>query len=194
MAVDRKHGIGRALEALSALRKLGCEVIGKQETRRSGQSIIVEAGYTVYCSGESGDESQIKRQGGVGLTLKQTFGTQTTTRPPEFIGDRLLKVTQGLRGRAKSVSFVATYVPTEIADVSRKNIFWAALGSAVKVVPPSEQLFVLMDANGRTGKRGEGGVGSKDYEVLGAYGRDTLSDNVCCQTWSCSGKHVLEYW
>ena len=49
--------IGRAWEeALSALRKLGCYVIGIQETRRGGQSIFVEAGYTVYCSGESGGE------------------------------------------------------------------------------------------------------------------------------------------
>ena len=34
-----------------------------------------------------------------------------------------------------------------------------------------------MDANERTGKRGGGGVGSKDNEVLGAYGRDILNDN-----------------
>ena len=56
--------------------------------------------------------------------------------------------------------------PTETADVSRKKIFWAALDSAVKDVPPHEQLFVLMDANARTGKRGEGELGSKDNEVL----------------------------
>ena len=74
----------------------------------------------------------------------------------------MLKVTLDLRGRAKAVSFVVTYAPTETADVSRKNIFWTALDSAVKDVPPHEQLFVLMDANARTGTRGEGGVGSKD--------------------------------
>ena len=98
MAVDGKHGIGRAWEVLSALRKLGCYVIGIQETRRSGQSIFVEAGYTVYCSVESGGESQKKGQGGVGLAVKQTLGTHTTTRPPVFISDRLLKVTLDLRG------------------------------------------------------------------------------------------------
>ena len=47
----------------------------------------------------------------------------------------------------------------------------------MKDVPPHEQLFVLMDANARTGKRGEGGVGCKDNEVLGTYGRNTLNDN-----------------
>ena len=34
-----------------------------------------------------------------------------------------------------------------------------------------------MDVNARTGKRGEGGVGTKDNEVLGVYGRETLNDN-----------------
>ena len=34
-----------------------------------------------------------------------------------------------------------------------------------------------MDANARTGRREKGQVGSKDSEILGAYGRDTLNDN-----------------
>ena len=36
---------------------------------------------------------------------------------------------------------------------------------------------MLIDANARTGRREKGGVGSKDSEILGAYGRDTLNDN-----------------
>ena len=44
-------------------------------------------------------------------------------------------------------------------------------------VPKHEQLFVLMDANARTGRRKQGQVGSKDSKILGAYGRDTLNDN-----------------
>ena len=44
-------------------------------------------------------------------------------------------------------------------------------------VPRHEQLFVLIDANARTGRREKGGVGSKDNKLLGAYGRDTLNEN-----------------
>ena len=44
-------------------------------------------------------------------------------------------------------------------------------------VPKHEQLFVLMDANTRTGRREKGQVGSKNGKILGAYGRDTLNDN-----------------
>ena len=41
-------------------------------------------------------------------------------------------------------------------------------------VPKHEQLFVLMDANARTGRRESGQVGSKDSKILDAYGRDTF--------------------
>ena len=47
----------------------------------------------------------------------------------------------------------------------------------MKEVPRNEHLFVLMDANTRTGRREKGGVESKDNKILGAYGRDTLNDN-----------------
>ena len=47
----------------------------------------------------------------------------------------------------------------------------------MKDVPRHEQMFVLMDANARTGRREKGGVGSKDNKSLGAYGRDALNDN-----------------
>ena len=59
MALDGKHGIVRAGEVMSALKK-SCDVIGIQETRCSGQSIFVEAGYTVYYSSGSGGESRKK--------------------------------------------------------------------------------------------------------------------------------------
>ena len=47
----------------------------------------------------------------------------------------------------------------------------------MKNVPRHEQLFVLIDANARTGRMEKGGVGSKDNKSLGTYGRDTLNDN-----------------
>ena len=98
-------------------------------------------------------------------------------RPPEFISDRLLKVTLELRGRAKAVTFVVAYAPTEPQNANNKHAFWTSLDRVVEEVPKHEQLFVLMDANARTGRREKGQVGSKDSKILGAYGRDTLNDN-----------------
>ena len=47
----------------------------------------------------------------------------------------------------------------------------------MKEVPEHEQLFVVMDANARTGRRGGGKLESEECKVLGAYGRDNLNDN-----------------
>ena len=176
MAVDGTHGVGRALDVWSVYDRLGCDVIGLQETRRRGQSAFGQAGYLVYCSGECGGENGGKKgQGGVGLAVRNSI--TRAARPPEFISDRLLKDTLELRGRANAVTFVVAYAPTEPQNVNNKHAFWTSLDRVVEEVPKHEQLFVLMDANARTGRKEKEQVGSKDSKILGAYGRDTLNDN-----------------
>ena len=53
-----------------------------------------------------------------------------------------------------------------------------ALNRVVEEVPKHEQLFALMDASARTGRRETGGVKSKENKIIGAYSQDTLNDNV----------------
>ena len=174
MAVDGKHGVGRAADVYQ---EMGCDTIGVQETRCSGQSALLQAGYVVYCSGESGGDGEGKKgQGGVGLAVRKSI-SRAEARPPEFISDRLLKVTLELCGRAQAVTFVVGYAPTDTQSLRKKNAFWTALERIVKEVPEHEQLFVLMDANARAGRRGGGKLGSEECKVLGAYGRDNLNDN-----------------
>ena len=92
IVVDGTHGFGPALDVLSVYDRLGCDVIGLQETRRSGHSAFSQAGYLVYCSGECGCENGEKKgQGGVGLAVRTSI--TRAARPPEFISNRLLKVT-----------------------------------------------------------------------------------------------------
>ena len=69
------------------------------------------------------------------------------------------------------------YASTETQNASNEHAFWTTLNRAVEEVPRHEQLFVLTDANARTGRREKGGVGSKDNKIFGAYGRDTLNDS-----------------
>ena len=74
----------------------------------------------MYCSGECGGENGGKKgQGGVGLAVRTSI--TRAARPPEFISDRLLKVTLELRGRAKAVTFFAAYAPTETQNASNKH-------------------------------------------------------------------------
>ncbi|CAM9834381.1 unnamed protein product, partial [Ascophyllum nodosum] len=102
--------------------RLGCDVIGLQETRRSGYSAFSQAGYLVYCSGECGDENGGKKgQGGLGVAVRTSI--TRAARPPEFISDRLLKVTLELRGRAKAVTFFVAYAPTKTHHASNKHAF-----------------------------------------------------------------------
>ena len=132
--MDGTYGVGRALDVLSVYDRLGCDVIGLQETRRSGHSAFSQAGYLVYCSGESGGENGgKKKQGGVGLAVRTSI--PRAARPPEFISDRLLKVTLELRDRVKAVTFVVAYAPTETQNASYKHAFWTSVDRIVDEVP-----------------------------------------------------------
>ena len=135
MAVDGKHCVGRAAEVLDVYQEMGCDIIGLQEARRSGQSALLQAEYVVYCSGESGGDGEGKKgQGGVGLAVRNST-SHAEARPPEFISDRLLKVTLELCGRARAVTFVVGYGPTDTQSVGKKHAFWTALERVVKEVP-----------------------------------------------------------
>ena len=160
MAVDGKHGVGRALDVLSVYDRLGCDVIGLQETCRSGHSAFSQSGYLVSCGDECGDENGGKKgQDGVGLAVRTSITRAAC--PPEFISDHLLKVTLKLRGRAKAGTFLVAYAPTETHNASKKHAFWTTLDRALKTVPRHEQLFVLMDANARPGREEREGRGRK---------------------------------
>ena len=54
--MDGKHGVGRAAEVLGVYQEMGGDIVGLQESRCSGQSALVQAGYVVHCSGESGGD------------------------------------------------------------------------------------------------------------------------------------------
>ena len=71
---------------------------------------------------------------------------------------------------------MVAYAPTEEAPGGQKAKYMAAIKCTVAPVPAREYVFVLTDANARTGKRGEGG-GEADIKVLGANGGDKLNEN-----------------
>ena len=123
MAVDGKHGVGRAAEVLDVYQEMGCNIIGLQETKGRGQSVLLQAGYVVYCSGESGGDGEGKKgQGGVGLAVRKSI-CRAEARAPEFISDRLLKVTLELCGRARAVTFVVVYAPTDTQSFGKITLF-----------------------------------------------------------------------
>ena len=92
---------------------------------------------------------------------------------------------------AKAIAFIVASAPNESHNVGHNHALWMAMDKTVEETPKNEQLAVGVDAcqcphanvrmhaNACTGRRVTGGgtLRSKDYKVLGAYGRDVLNDN-----------------
>ena len=109
-------------------------------------------------SPEEGKKSQV----GVGLAVCKSI-SRAEARSPEFISDRLLKVTLELCDRGRAMTFVLGYAPTDTQSDGKKHACWTALGRIVKELPENGQLFVLMYANARTGRRGGRKLGSEKH-------------------------------
>ena len=73
---------------------------------------------------------------------------------------------------------VERYAPTDTqSSCLEKHAFWTTLDRVEKEVLEHEQLFVLMNINARTGRGRRGGLGSEEYQALGACGGDTLNES-----------------
>ena len=174
LSLTGRRGAGHAEVLFQKCKVLGCDVIGLQETRRTGQTEFAAAGYRVFCSGVDGSSGRAG-QHGVGLAVKESI-IREATWTQELTNERLMSMTFNLTGKSNVVTFVVAYGPTDTVSNTReqKDVFWADLKSAVSRVPSSDYLFVLINANARTGVR----MGEEDCKVIGAYGRDTrVSDS-----------------
>ena len=74
---------------------------------------------------------------------------------------------------------MVAYAPTEDAADGDKAKYIAALNSTVEPVPAREHVFVLTDANARTGKRREGGGETDRCWALMAETCSTKTANYC---------------
>jgi len=178
LAVNGTNGYGHDECVLAKCRQLGCDVIGLQETRRAGRTFFDAAGYRVFCSGKEAESGTYGKQGqlGVGLAVKEEI-CRRSAYTHDFIDERLMSMRFETTDECAAINFVVAYAPTEASKaVEPKRVFWETLGDLVDRVPRKEYLFVLMDANARTGMR-EGGGGDSGNKVLGAYGRDELNEN-----------------
>ena len=127
----------------------------------------------MFCSGQEETEGRQELYG-VGLAVKESI-CRKSVYTHQLIDERLMSMRFELTGECARVNLVVAYAPTEAnPNVELKKVFWKKLGHLVKQIPTQELLFVLIDANARTGKRTEG---CDDGRVLGAYGLDDLNNN-----------------
>ena len=125
-------------------------VLGIQETRRPGRIVFTAAEFRVFYSGSTQGGQQ-----GVALEVKESiYNTSKFTR--EDVNEHLMSMRFEMSGQHQAVNFVVGYAPTEPSDSEKKWAFWHRLDSLVQQIPKKECLFVLMDANARTGEKIEG--------------------------------------
>ena len=169
LSLTGRRGAGHAEVFLQKCKVLDCDVIELEETRRPGRTEFAATGYRVFCSGVDGSTGRVG-QHGVALAVKESI-IRGTTWTQKITNERLMSMTFNLTGKSNAITFVVAYGPTDTVSNTRqqKDVFWADFESAVSRVPSSDCLFVLIDANARTGVR----MGEEDCKVIGAYGRDT---------------------
>ena len=111
----------------------------------------------------------------MGLAVKESI-CSNSTYTTEYVDERLMAMRFEISGQSGAVNFISAYAPTEVSKDETKQAFWDRLDSLVQRIPAKECLYVLMDANARTGRRIEG-ESLQDEGILGTYGRDELNDN-----------------
>ncbi|CAB1106171.1 unnamed protein product [Ectocarpus sp. CCAP 1310/34] len=167
LAVNGANGYGRAYSVLHEAARQDVSVVGMQETRRVGRTEVAAAGFRVFRCG-----TETCGFHGVGIAVKESL-CKTSAFTTEFIDERHMAMGFLLAGHRGAVNFVAAYAPTEPSTADSKRVFWGKLDSLVRRIPSKECVFVLVDANARTGDRLDVG----DGRVIGTYGRDELNDN-----------------
>ena len=177
LSVKGANGYGRDEVVLHEAALKNIAVVGIQETRRPGQTDSTEAGFRVFYSGSTQGGQQ-----GVALAVKESI-CKTSKFTREDVNERLMSMCFEMSGQHQAVNFVVGYAPMESSDSEKKRAFWHRLDSLVQQIQKKECLFVLMDANARTGENIKG-ERTEDDGVLGAYGRDELNNN---------GKRLLNF-
>ena len=91
----------------------------------------------------------------MGLAAKESI-CSNSTYTTEYVDERLMTMRFEISGQGRAVNFESAYAPTEVSKDETKHAFWDRLDSLVQRIPAKECLYVLMDANARTGRRIEG--------------------------------------
>ena len=150
LVVKGANEYGRDYSVLYKAARLDISVVGLQETRRAGWTEFAAAGFRVFCCG-----SEAGGHHGVELAVKESI-CSNSPYTTEYVGERLMAVRTEISGPSGAVNFVSAYVPAEVSKDETKQGLWDKLDSLVQRIQAKECLYVLMDANARTGRRIEG--------------------------------------
>jgi Reverse transcriptase (RNA-dependent DNA polymerase)/Domain of unknown function (DUF6451) len=148
-------------------KKVRLEVLGLCEHRwaDSGEIRIPNSGISFLFSGKPLAE---KRESGVGLMLSASSRSALRSWIP--VSDRIL--TARFRTRARHVTIVQVYAPTNMADSSSKDDFYESLSATLNKVPRGDIQILMGDLNAKVGNDN-----SHRESVMGKHGLGTANDN-----------------
>ena len=136
MAVDGKYGVDRAAEVLDVYQEMGRDIVGLQE-RGVAASLLFFKLDTLLTATVNPEATGKGRRAKVELDLlvARVSISRAEARSPEFISDRLLKVTLELCDRSRAMTFVVGYGPTDTQYDGEKHPCWTVLERIVKELP-----------------------------------------------------------
>ena len=116
-------------------------------------------------SGKSLDD---KRESGVELFIAPVSRKALRSWYP--VSDRILVAR--FRTRARNVSIVQVYAPTNVADDITKDCFYEQLSATLDSLPRGDISFLMGDLNAKVGSDNTG-----REHIMGKHGLGTLNDN-----------------
>ncbi|XP_070508684.1 uncharacterized protein, partial [Chironomus tepperi] len=156
-------------DLVKEFKKVRLDVLGICEHRWADKGKISIPGGTEQLTFLfSGRPLSEKRESGVGLLLSASAGRALIDWSP--VSDRILVAR--FRTRARNVSIIQVYSPTNMADTCSKDNFYELLSATLSNTPRGDIQILMGDLNAKVGSDNS----NREF-VMGRHGIGTANDN-----------------
>jgi len=161
------HEQGKLAQVEAEMARINLKILGLSETRWTDfGEIKTTMGITLIFSGRIGPNNA--HTAGVGFLInKKCKGSLLSWQP---ISERIIMAR--FATRARQVTIIRCYAPTENADEQDKDNFYGSLLNAMSSIKKKDIVILMGDINGK--------VGSDNYglgHVIGTHGVGVMNDN-----------------
>lgn len=157
---------GKPEQACAVFKQYKLEILGISEMRWNGfGEQKTSTGETFLFSGRPEGAGHHE---GVGLLLSSKAKGSLISWEP--ISERILKAR--FKGRARNITIIQVYAPTEESELAKKDNFYNQLNSVISKVQKGDILMLMGDLNAKVGSDN-----SNLEHVMGKHGLGVRNDN-----------------